>query len=530
MISWLAYTAMVTLLLAGAALAAEASARLRRTSTRWIWAAAIVAAPLLPLVISTVSIELPANLAPGLASTSIALRETTSPALSPSTWIADPAGATEAVDGGTPNALLLKRAWIAVSLALVLALAASAAALHLRKRRWMPRTMHGAGVLVAPDAGPAVVGLVRPRIVVPAWLLQAPPLQQSLVIAHEQSHVDARDPHLLAFAIAVLVLMPWNLPLWWMLHRLRHAIEVDCDARVLRGGHDVRAYGETLVDVGQRQSGYLGAAAAMAESRSLLEQRIRLMLRAPGRKGRLAGVVLGGVALSMAAIAAQVAPPASVPTHSPHQRVERHQIDLPASRLVDYEGTYQVDEYMLMVVTRDGRRLWTQMSGQPRIEQYAERQDAFFSRDVDAQLTFKRDARGKVTALVLHAVGAEYVAPRLDREGIAAASMKINQNVVRTTPRPGGEALIRRNLDAAVAGQVRIDDLTPQFGKQVLRAFPSMSQDLAPYGRVKSVSFLAVDRNGFDVYRVQHEHGERDWHMLINSDGKVARAFSREVH
>ena len=528
MIAWIAYTVMVTLLLAGAAVAAEASARLRRTSTRWIWIAAIVAAPLLPLAISTVSIQMPAGLAPSAVSAPIVLREATSPVLSPSTWIAAPVAAAAPADGGASIDILLERAWIAASAAIGLALAASACALHVRRRRWVPRVVAGADVLVAPDTGPAVVGLVRPRIVVPAWLLQAPPLQQSLVIAHEKSHVDARDPQLLAFAIAVLVLMPWNLPLWWMLHRLRHAIEVDCDARVLQSGHDVRAYGDTLVDVGQRQSGYLGAAAAMAESRSLLEQRIRLMLRAPGRKSRALGVVLGGAALCMAAVAAQVAPPESrLQASAP---VQRQQIDLPASRLLDYEGIYQVDEFVLMEVTRDGRRLWTQMSGQPRIEQYAERQDAFFSRDVDAQMTFKRDARGKVNAVALRWMGADFLAPRLDRDGIAAASMRINQNIVRTAPRPGGEALLRRNVDSAVAGKPRLDDLTPQFAQQVLRVAPRISQELVPYGRLKSIAFLAVDQNGWDVYRVQHENGLRDWHILINSNGKVAGAFTREVH
>ena len=33
-----------------------------------------------------------------------------------------------------------------------------------------------------------------------------------------------------------VVLMPWNLPLWWQWRRLRFAIEVDCDARVLASG------------------------------------------------------------------------------------------------------------------------------------------------------------------------------------------------------------------------------------------------------------------------------------------------------
>lgn len=173
MIAWLAYTVMVTLLLAGAALAAEGSARLRRASTRWVWALAIVAAPLLPLAISTVTIQVPASLAPNAASAPVVLRETTLPALSPSNWIAAPMAAPAA---GMPGDVLLRRLWAAASLAIIAALAVGAIALQLRKRRWEQRTLAGANVLVAPDAGPAVVGLINPRIVIPAWLLQSPPL------------------------------------------------------------------------------------------------------------------------------------------------------------------------------------------------------------------------------------------------------------------------------------------------------------------------------------------------------------------
>jgi hypothetical protein len=36
---------------------------------------------------------------------------------------------------------------------------------------------------------------------------------------------------------------------WWQLHRLRYAIEVDCDARVLKSGLDTGQFGETLIGV-----------------------------------------------------------------------------------------------------------------------------------------------------------------------------------------------------------------------------------------------------------------------------------------
>jgi bla regulator protein blaR1 len=65
-------------------------------------------------------------------------------------------------------------------------------------------------------------------------------------------HIAARDPWLLLLALAIVVAAPWNLPLWWELRRLRFAIEVDCDARVVSRGADVRTYGEVLLAVGQQ--------------------------------------------------------------------------------------------------------------------------------------------------------------------------------------------------------------------------------------------------------------------------------------
>ena len=43
MLTWMLYVVVITLLLSGAALAAEHAARLRRARSRWIWAVTIVA-------------------------------------------------------------------------------------------------------------------------------------------------------------------------------------------------------------------------------------------------------------------------------------------------------------------------------------------------------------------------------------------------------------------------------------------------------------------------------------------------------
>ena len=58
---------------------------------------------------------------------------------------------------------------------------------------------------------------------------------------------------LIAAAAWAVALFPWNPALWLIVKRLRLAIEIDCDARVLAGRRsDVRDYGMLLLTVGSR--------------------------------------------------------------------------------------------------------------------------------------------------------------------------------------------------------------------------------------------------------------------------------------
>ena len=103
----------------------------------------------------------------------------------------------------------------------------------------------------------------------------------------------------LVLGSTVLALMPWNAPLWLMAKRLRLAIEVDCDRRVLREDHcDVQTYGSLLVDVGRRKGGVVYAGAGFSWARSLLEHRIlQMTARSGGRRSLRAGGLLMGLAL-----------------------------------------------------------------------------------------------------------------------------------------------------------------------------------------------------------------------------------------
>ena len=96
---------------------------------------------------------------------------------------------------------------------MLLALVASGAQLFIRKRRWQLDMVAGASVYLTPDVGPAVVGLLGRTSRFRAGSRWRCRMHQAAVIAHEQSHLEARDPQLFTVALALLVFMPWNLPL-----------------------------------------------------------------------------------------------------------------------------------------------------------------------------------------------------------------------------------------------------------------------------------------------------------------------------
>jgi len=168
-----------------------------------------------------------------------------------------------------------------------------------------PVQSHGHTVFVTPGAGPAVYGVLRPRIIVPAWLMQRTPDEQRLVMAHEQSHIDARDPALLLTACVLTALTPLNPCAWYLLNRLRLAIELDCDARVLQAGVTPRHYGALLIDLSAAAAPapLLTGATAFSHHASHLERRLRRMTDRPTTHTaarRLASLSIAALAMAAA--------------------------------------------------------------------------------------------------------------------------------------------------------------------------------------------------------------------------------------
>lgn len=297
MIVWMIYCVIAAALLAVAARASEWIARLVGVPVRWCWAAAmamlVTLAVVAPLRRSNV-VELPQI--PG----AIALRAEAIPLQS----------SIDAVSRGLPTSSVVVAAigWGLATAAMLFVILAVHARLRRVRHVWPLAELHGARVRVAPDVGPVVIGFRLPEIVVPRWLLARTHEEQRLIVTHEAEHVRAKDTVLLGAGLITVALMPWNPFVWYMYSRLRLAVELDCDARVLRGGTTVESYGSLLIDVASQAVPMRFGVAAVANNTSHLHQRIVAMKHIVPRYARLRASVVGvfGAAALLAACEAKM--------------------------------------------------------------------------------------------------------------------------------------------------------------------------------------------------------------------------------
>ena len=269
---WMLYCVGIGLAFVVVGYALEKGLHLAGVAARWAWLVALVGSCALPAAAWLRPDAFPTFASPGGVVTESPQRSST---VTSSTVFATSSERSFLLDNlDTP----LRWAWGIASLVVLLTLAMAAARLSAWRRRWRQAAVDGRTVLVSPNTGPAVVGLWSPRVVLPEWALALSVPDRELMLVHEEQHIRAADPALLAVGFALVLLGPWNLALWWQWWRLRLAVEMDCDARVLAAGRSAVAYGELLLSVCQRRTRQLAGAAAFGEPMSFLASRVRRIL------------------------------------------------------------------------------------------------------------------------------------------------------------------------------------------------------------------------------------------------------------
>jgi hypothetical protein len=93
---------------------------------------------------------------------------------------------------------------------------------------------------------------------------------------------------------------------------------------------------------------------------------------------------------------------------------ERKAIAIDPKILEGYVGRYRLTSAFVITITREDDRLYEQATGQPKFQIFAESEKEFFLKVVEAQITFKTDAQGRATELILHQNGLDQRAARME--------------------------------------------------------------------------------------------------------------------
>ncbi|HEY4131181.1 MAG TPA: M56 family metallopeptidase, partial [Gemmatimonadaceae bacterium] len=164
-------------------------------------------------------------------------------------------------------------------------------------------------VFVSTDVGPAAFGVLRPRIVLPAWTFELPHAARATIYEHEREHVEANDPALLCLAFFIVTLQPWNVVLWLGRARLRRAIEADCDRRVIGANRrSAEEYARLILSVYERCAVRRVPYMAFASHPSQLEQRLRQMTHRR-RRSSIVVAACAGLAIALTVLAWTVSTP-----------------------------------------------------------------------------------------------------------------------------------------------------------------------------------------------------------------------------
>lgn len=294
MLGWWVYATIVGALLAPAARAGERLLWARGRMSRPVWLLALLATVVLPLgTYATGAHPITNARLAGL--------------------LGSPAGplAAAATSLSRATSAWLPWVWAIASLALVVAAALGEASRRMRAGPRVASSVCGVRVWLSANEGPAIIGVLRPRVLLPAWIMSASHGERRLAVAHELNHLRGGDLPLLWTAYLVACAIPWNPAAWWMLHRLHRAVEIDCDRRVLAARRDPRRYAALLVRAAAMRSAHPVMSIGLLRRHSLVRQRLQHILHDGHGSGRASRLSIAAAIGCLAAITL-VPPPTRV--------------------------------------------------------------------------------------------------------------------------------------------------------------------------------------------------------------------------
>ncbi|MCP4560758.1 MAG: MerR family transcriptional regulator [Bosea sp.] len=190
-------------------------------------------------------------------------------------------------------------------------------------------------------------------------------------------------------------------------------------------------------------------------------------------------------------------------------------------------GFYRHPAGLVMAVTQEGDRFFLQLTGQPRVELFAENDSNFFLKVVPAQLTFTPAEDGNIDALILHQGGHDTVATRIDEAEAKRLGDELGERVRNRMPDPRSEATLRELLEQQQRGSMPLERLSEPLAELVREQQAIVTAELETKGSLQSLDFRRVREDGVDIYKAQFAKGVLRCGIGFGQDGRVHTLWMR---
>lgn len=177
--------------------------------------------------------------------------------------------------------------------------------------------------------------------------------------------------------------------------------------------------------------------------------------------------------------------------------------------LAEYAGRYRLAPSFDLVVSVSGNGLEVQATGQPAIPVFASARDEFFYKAVDAQLSFRRDAAGRVNGVTLHQNGQDVPGPRVadapaaspaPRAEIKVDAAELERYVGRYSLAPGFSLVVTAE-NGQLYVQATAQPRFPVFPSAPDEFFYKVVEAQLSFQRAadRSISSVVLHQNGWDL-------------------------------
>lgn len=372
-------------------------------------------------------------------------------------------------------------------LALWMAVALGALAIQAERQRRFVRSLGRLrdtdGLLWSerPGVGPAVIGALAPRVVVPSDFAQRfTPDEQALILAHERNHLAVGDAQINAFVTGLQCLLWFNPMIHVGAAVLRIDQEIACDAAVLaRHPKTRRAYGEAMLKTQLAASAPpLGCHWPASANKQLKERFTMLARHHSSRRRHLAGAT-AVVALSLSAgVAAWAAQPPRLVEQTQDQ-AQRAAVRALGRPLFDAVRAQDVETVRRLIAQGADVNVILPGDGSPLIEAARRGRLDLVQLLLAAGADPNRAVRGDGAPLIQAARSGHLDIVRLLVERGARIEMFV----------PGDETPL---INAAQVGDLSVVTYLVERGADVNRAVPANGETRSPLGEARRRGHVAV--------------------------------------